>query len=189
MKKAIVFVVCGMALALGLRLSAQETPLLLPAALEKELAAKASDVTEVTLDKKMLGFATKFMNSKKGEDEDARQLIEGLNGIYVREYEFEKEGEYPVDVVQQLRQGYSGSEWSSVVRERSKKESTDVLVRLVNGQPHGLFILEAEPKELTIVLIDGPIRMEDLGKLKGISGLEGISGVGSEAARKKGGEK
>jgi hypothetical protein len=45
------------------------------------------------------------------------------------------------------------------------------MVKLVNGESHGLFILSAEPKELAIVLILGPIRMEDLAKLRGVGGL------------------
>ena len=51
------------------------------------------------------------------------------------------------------------------------------MVKLVNGEPHGIFILTAEPKELTIVLILRPIRMEDLGKLKGLSGLGALGSV------------
>jgi hypothetical protein len=51
------------------------------------------------------------------------------------------------------------------------------MVKLVNGQSHGLFVLDVEPKELTIVLILGPVKMEDLGKLKGISGLISLSDV------------
>ena len=45
------------------------------------------------------------------------------------------------------------------------------MVKMVNGETRGMFILSAEPKELTIVLILGPVRMEDLGRLKGIGGL------------------
>ena len=65
-----------------------------------------------------------------------------------------------------------------MVRERERKtgETTDVMVKLVNGEPHGMFILTAEPKELTIVLILGPIRMEQLSELRGIGGLGGALG-------------
>jgi hypothetical protein len=51
------------------------------------------------------------------------------------------------------------------------------MVKLVNGETHGMFILSAEPKELTIVLILGPVRMEDLGKLHGLSGLGALGDV------------
>ena len=144
-----------------------------PSPVEKELAARASDVTEVTLGKNMLAFAAKILNNKDGDDAQVRKLIEGLQGIYVREYEFDKEGQYSQEQVEQLRKYFETNEWSSLVKSRERKsgESTDVMVKLVNGESHGLFILSAEPKELAIVLILGPIRMEDLSKLRGVGGL------------------
>jgi hypothetical protein len=165
--------------ASGSNVIAQASPLLLPPAVEKDLAARASDVTEVTLNKSMLGFASKFMNGKGKDDAAVRQLIDGLDGIYVRSYEFEKPGEYSMDQVETLRKSFETPEWSPMVRERERKngETTDILVKLVNGEPHGMFILTAEPKELTIVLIMGPIRLDQLSELNGFSGLSGLGDV------------
>jgi hypothetical protein len=173
--------------ALAMPAVAQTSPLPLPPAVEKELAARASDVTEITLGKNMLAFAAKFMNGKDQDEAATRQLIEGLDGIYVREYEFDKEGQYSMEDIAQLRQYFETSEWTPVVRERERKtgETTDVMVKLVNGEPHGMFILSVEPKELTIVLILGPIRMEDLGKLKGIAGLSVLGDVEKRAKAKE----
>jgi len=172
--------------------AAQDSPLPLPPAVEKELAAKASNVTEVTLGKNMLGFAAKFMNGKDEDEAATRKLIEGLQGIYVREYEFDKEGEYSLDQIEQLRKYFETSEWSPIVRERERKnrETTDVMVKLVNGESHGMFVLEAEPKDLTIVLILGPVKMEDLSKLKGLGGLSALGDVEKDVkpAKKGGGE-
>jgi hypothetical protein len=168
----------------------QITQLPLPPQVEKELAARASNVTEVTLGKNMLAVAAKFMKGKDKDEAATRQLIEGLDGIYVREYEFDKEGQFSMDEVEQLRKHFESSEWSSLVRERDRKsgESTDVMIKLVNGETHGMFILEAAPKELTIVLILGPVRMEDLGKLKGIGGLGALGEVQKSVHKdKKGG--
>lgn len=150
-----------------------QTALPLPTPAEKELAAKATNVTEVTLGKNMLEFAAKFMTGKDENQEATRHLIEGLEGIYVRDYEFEKPGEYSMEDVEKLRQAFETPEWSPMVRERERKkgESTDVLMKMVNGEPHGMFILSAEEKELSIVLILGPIRMDDLGKISGMAGL------------------
>jgi hypothetical protein len=166
---------CGLAIPLH----AQESPLPLPPALEKQLAARASDVTEVTLGKNMLSFASKFMDGKDKDDVAAKQLIDGLDGIYVRSYEFDKEGQYSMDDVEQLRKSFETGEWTPMVRERERKsgETTDIFVKNVNGEPHGIFILTAEPKELTIVLILGPIRMEDLGKLHGLAGLGALGSL------------
>ncbi|MGC1461795.1 MAG: DUF4252 domain-containing protein [Terracidiphilus sp.] len=177
MKNQLIAFVLGVA-AWAAPAFAQPSPLLLPPAVEKDLAARASDVTEVTLDKNMLGFASKFMNGKDKDDASVRQLIQGLEGIYVRSYEFDKEGQYSMDQIDSLRKTFETSEWSPMVRERERKsgETTDILVKLVNGEPHGMFILAAEPKELTIVLIMGPIRMDQLGELSGIAGLGGALG-------------
>jgi uncharacterized protein DUF4252 len=171
MKNGIVGVVLGVA-ALVIPAAAQNN-LPLPSPVEKELAARASNVTEVTLGKNMLGFAAKFMNGKDGDEAATRHLIEGLDGIYVRDYEFDKEGQYSMVDIEKLRQYFETSEWSPIVRERDKKsgETTDVMMKLVNGEAHGMFILDAEPKELAIVLILGPVKMDDLHKLSGLGGL------------------
>ena len=84
---------------------AQTSPLPLPPAVEKELAARASDVTEVTLGKNMLEFAAKFMDGKDKDQAAVRQLIQGLDGIYVRSYEFDKAGEFSIAATGTTRQG------------------------------------------------------------------------------------
>ena len=182
MKKRVVVWVLGLA-ALAAPVMAQ-SGLPLPSPVEKELAARASNVTEVTLGKNMLSFAAKFMDGKDKDEEATRHLIEGLDGIYVREYEFDKEGQYSAVDVDKLRSYFqTGGEWSSVVREHDKRsgESTDVMMKMVNGNPHGLFVLDAEPKELSIVLILGPVKMEDLSKLSAIGGLGVLGDLDSES--------
>ncbi len=162
----------AVALAMAAR-AQQPSPLPLPPALEKELAARASNVTEVTLGKNMLGFAAKFMNGKDQDEAATKRLIENLDGIYVREYEFDKDGQYSMEEVAKLRSYFATSEWTPIVhsRERNSGETTDVLLKVVNGETRGMFVLSAEPRELSIVLILGPVRMEDLGRLKGLGGL------------------
>jgi hypothetical protein len=169
---------------------AQNSPLPLPSPVEKELAARASGVTEVTLGKNMLAFAAKFMHDKDEDEVGVRQLIEGLDGIYVREYEFDKEGEYSIDQIEQLRKYFETPEWTPVVHEHERKsgETTDILMKVVNGGNRGLFILSAEPKDLTIVLILGPIRVEDLAKLHGLAGLDSLAYLdkdGNEKVKEK----
>jgi len=166
---------------------AQNSALPLPSPVEKELAAKASDVTEVTLGKNMLGFAAKFMNGDDKDEAATRKLIEGLDGIYVREYEFDKDGAYSMDQLKQLRAYFETPEWTPIVhsRERDSGETADVLVKMVNGESHGIFVLAAEPRELTIVLILGPIHPDQLSELKGLGGL-GMLGDVDEHHKDKG---
>jgi hypothetical protein len=116
----------------------------------------------------MLGFAGQFMDK---DDASTKKLVEGLDGIYIRNYEFAKEGAYTKEEIDQLRAYFTnGGEWKSLVKEHSQKdgESSDIMVKMVNGQNHGMFILTAEPKEISIVFILGPIQMDELKHLNGL---------------------
>ena len=168
------------ALALAVPALAQNaSPLNIPPQIEKELSARATNVTEVTLGKNMLNFAAKYMNGKDKDDAAAQQLIQNLDGIYVRDYEFDKPGDYSIDDLDQLRKSFEGPEWSTIVSDREKKtgETTYVMIKTVNGQSQGLFVFSAEPKELSLVLILGPINMDQLGELKGLGGLSSLGDV------------
>ena len=172
------FLVAGMT-ALG---AVAQDQLPAPSPIEKQLAARATHVTEVTLDKNMLAFAARFMDGK-GKDGDkeeqaAKEMIRNLTGVYVREYEFDKERSYTEEDVEGLRKYFENSDWSPMVKERGHKsadggaaEGTDVFVKLVNGQMEGLFVLDAEAKELSLVLILGPIDINNLSKLGGNFGI------------------
>lgn len=157
---------------------AQTAALPQPSPVEKELAARATHVSEVTLDKNMLGFATQAMNDRHKDHDDSRaqRLISGLDGIYVRSYEFDKPGQYHDSDIDELRKHYETGEWTPLVRESDRRsgEISDVMVRMVNGQSRGMFILSAEPRELSIVLLLGSVNMDDLSALRGLSGLSGL---------------
>ena len=164
---------------------AQTSPLPAPSPVEKELAARASDVTEVTLGKNMLAFAAKIMNGKNEDDAEARRLIEGLEGSTSAStsstrgavLERKKSSNWQLLRAQRLVADCEGA-------RTQIGESTDVMVKLVNGEPHGMFILDVEPQGLTIVLILGPIHMDDLGKLKGIGGLSALGDVARDVKDK-----
>jgi hypothetical protein len=179
MKRQWIAFLMGAASFIGPMAAQNSSQLVLPPQLEKDLSARAANVTEVTLNKNMLGFAAKFMNSGDKDQAAVKELIDGLEGIYVRDYEFDKEGQYSMDDIDKLRQAFATPEWSPMVHSRERKgaETADILVKLVNGEPQGMFILSAEPRELSIVLILGPIRLDQLGELKGIGGLGALGDI------------
>lgn len=161
-----------------------------PSPIEKTLAERATHVTEVTLDKNMLAFASKFMDGDKDgdkEDKAVKEMIRNLKGVYVREYEFDKENSYTGAELEGLRKYFESSDWSPMVHERTKgvAQGTDVFVKLVNGQMQGLFVLDAEARELSLVLILGPI---DVDKLSGLGGNFGIPKDAMKKAQKEAGK-
>lgn len=166
---------CGLLLAIPV--IAQDTQPDFPVALDKKLAARASDVNEVTMDKTMLKFASLFLHSKNKDDAEAQHLIQNLNAIYVRDYEFSQPGQYTPDDLRTIRRQFLGPNWNPMVRTHSKKGEgdTDIYIKLVDGTVQGMFILDAEPKELNMVYISGSILPEDLKDLGGNFGIPNIN--------------
>jgi hypothetical protein len=139
------------------------------------LAAKASETTEVTLNGHMLQVAAKFMNDEG--DAEARELVKKLKGIYVRSFQFDKTGEYSAADVDSIRTQLKSPLWEKVVGVHSKKdgENAEIYFKSDSGdQIAGLVIIAADPKELTIVHIDGPLNPSDLDKLGGDFGVPRI---------------
>ena len=162
-----------------------------PITLDKKLAARATNVDEVTLNKNMLNFASQFLDSKQKDDTQVKHLVQKLNAIYVREYDFDKPDQYTAEDLKTIRQQFLGPEWNPMVRERSKKGAgdTDVYVKLVRGEIQGMFVLDAEPKELDFVYISGPIRPEDLAQLGGNFGIPNINTGKNLSSTSKGASK
>ncbi len=142
-----------------------------PVTLQKQLAARASNYTEVNLDRKMLAFAGQFMNKK--DDAATRHLIEKLNGVYVRTYEFSKPGQYTAADLDSIRRQFQTSAWSPMVKDHSKDGSSDsdIYIKSEGGEILGMFILNAEPQELDFVYISGPISLDDLSAMGGNFGV------------------
>lgn len=136
-----------------------------------KLAAKADEVVKVTMDKKMLQFASKFMDNEG--DVEGKRLVSKLNGIYVRSLEFKKPGEFTEADVEPIRAQLKGPEWSRIVQveSRSEKEHVEIYIKNVNGEAKGLVVLSEEPMELVLVHLDGPISPEDLDDLSGNFGI------------------
>ena len=141
-----------------------------------KLSDKAAEVADVTLDGPMLKLASKFLTEENDPEEaQVKDLIKNLKGIYIRSYEFDKEGEYTEADVEQIREQLKAPAWSRIVGVRSKRERENDEIYLMteggSGNILGLAIISAEPKELTVVNIVGPIDIDKLSMLEGHMGI------------------
>lgn len=151
-------------------LRAQEVPI--PASIEK-LSATAKESVEVTMDGPMLRWASKFLSADDPDEEKAAKLIVNLKGIYVRSFEFDKDGAYSSAEVDSLRAQFHSPGWSKVVGVRSEHDgdNVDVFFKLENDKMAGIVIIAAEPRELTYVNIVGPLEIDQLADLGGEFGI------------------
>lgn len=144
----------------------------LPAEVEK-LSSTAKETVEVKMDGPMLRWASKFLSAEDPDEQKAAQLVQNLKSIYVRNFEFDKEGAYSSPEVEALRSQFGPPAWSRVVGVRSARngENVDVYFKLENEKMAGIVIISAAPKELTFVNIVGPIEVDQLADLGGEFGI------------------
>ena len=144
----------------------------IPADVQK-LSAKAKETVEVNMEGPMLRWAAKFLNAEDSDERQAAKLVANLKGIYVRSFEFSKEGEYSAADVESLRAQVRTPGWNKVVGVRSETDgdNVDVFFKLEEDKMAGIVIISAEPRELTFISIVGPIDVNQLADLGGEFGI------------------
>lgn len=140
----------------------------------EKLNSKASEVNDVTLDGAMLELAWKFIDAS--HDPDAahlKEILKGLKGIYVKNFEFDGPNQYSQEDVEAIRSQLTGPGWTRIVESHSKKskEHDEIYVLKQGDKVAGMAILVAEPTELTVVNIVGFIDIDKLGELEGHFGI------------------
>lgn len=137
----------------------------------EHLAARASESVDVTLDSSMLQLASKFLSNDDPDSAKVKQIISKMKGVYVRSFEFAKESQYSMDEIEPLRAQLKSPHWSRIVSEKSKTENAEVYIGRDGDKITGMVVIDAEPKELTVVHIDGPIDVNELSELGGHMGI------------------
>ena len=172
-----IFIICAAAGS-----SSAQDPRIQTSSLD-HLASKAEQTVDVSLDASMMRLAAMVFDKKDADEMRVKQLVEGLKGIYVRSFEFEKEGEYLTADLDSIRSQLRGSAWSRLVNVSSKKEgSVEIYLMSQGSQILGLAVLAYEPKEITVVNILGDI---DLQKLSELEGNFGVPDLGIDKPKKK----
>jgi hypothetical protein len=153
----------------------------------EQLASKAAEVVDVTMDASMLQLASRFLSEKDADQAKVKKLVAGLKGVYVKSFEFDNPGEYSQSDLESIRSQLRAPEWSRVVGVRSRKssENAEVYMRKEGDKIGGLTIIATEPKELTIVNIVGPIDPEMLSELGGHFGIPSVETRKDERTPKK----
>jgi hypothetical protein len=137
------------------------------------VAAKSSEHVDVSLNAATLQLAAKFLGGDDPDESRVRKLIEGIEGIYVRHYNFKSPGTWTQADLEPIRAQLRGSDWSKIVGATSTEDggSTEVWLHLAGGKSIGMAIVATDPKEVTVVNIVGNIDLEALAKLGGHFGV------------------
>ena len=142
------------------------------------LSSKASDSVDISVNTSMLQFAAKYLG-KDPDEARVKKLIVGIEGIYIKSFEFKQDGGYSPADLNRVRNQLKPPEWSRIVGIKSggESENIEVWVRNERGKVTGVAILASEPRELTVCNLVGNIDLESLSDLGGHFGIPDIPKV------------
>ena len=132
------------------------------------LASKAKESVDITLDSSMLQMAGGFLASGGKDGNDIKSLLVGLKTITVKSFQFKETGQYRTEDLEPIRAQLRTPGWNKIVSVQSQEETSEIYTRTEQGKMAGFVIIAAEPRELTVVAIEGTIDLNDLAKLKAL---------------------
>lgn len=168
----IILIAAGIALSCGApALFAQEFDF---KSLDK-VGAHAKSSTNLNLDGDTLKLASGFLGSGGNDkDDDAvKGLVANMKAMYIRDWKFDKPGQYDDKDLEPLRTFLKP--WKTILDVRDNGESTQICVKPAADNKNGGFaLISAEPKEVSVIFIDGTLGLGDLQKLSGVMGIPDI---------------
>jgi hypothetical protein len=142
-----------------------------------DLQRSATESVNITIGHGLLSLATFALKHDQPRDEEALEVLRGIESITVRSYEFDADGMYSKADVEAVRAQLTAPGWSPLaqVRQRAKGEDIDVYVSLDHDKMNGLAIVASSARKFTIVNVVGTIDPSKLAIVRDRLGLPGLS--------------
>jgi hypothetical protein len=132
------------------------------------LGTKAAETANINIDGILIRFAGSLLSSEEADEKQVKELISGVRGVYVRNYEFKAAGLYAESELSQIRSQLAGPGWSRVMSFRGRGDEmsdAEFYVAREGERVEGIVVLAAKPKEVTVINIVGSVDLEKLQKL------------------------
>ena len=146
------------------------------------LAARASEKQEITIGPDLLMSSGPALIAPGPQAEAAKKIVSELKGIYVRSYEFDDEKAFSMEDINAIRKQLAAPGWVKIVSneekdKRGRWELQEIYFFQPGGKINGVLIINAEPGELQVVNIVGPVDFAKLAALAGTLGIPNIAGA------------
>lgn len=135
------------------------------------LDRQARENTQIALDGPMLRAAA----SNADGDAEAQQALKNLKGVYIHHLEFASPVTYPPGLLKGIASQLGAPAWHMIVQTRDGHEQTWIAVQRDREVVTALALVNAQPNELTIINIIGPLP-HGLASLSALGALGGSIG-------------
>lgn len=131
-----------------------------------KLSSRAAEVVEVNLDQTALQALTKLTAFSERDRAKWKDLTSSLRGVYVRGYEFEREGEYSSEDIEIIRTQLRTPGWGRVAQVGGRDGSTDeVYLKQGSGELDAYAVISTAPRKICVINVVGPMKLDEIGLL------------------------
>lgn len=139
------------------------------------LADKAKESVDISLEGEQLKSAGAFLGGN-ANDPQVAELLNGLQGIFIKVFEFDKPGQYSMRDIEGVVKQVQLEGWSRLMSVRDGDERVEMWLR-DNHVDGGMFFVASEPTELVMINIVGKVNLAALSKLQGKMGIPNLPGL------------
>lgn len=140
------------------------------------LRARATETVDVNVGGLLLGLA-RWATTNERESDPNLAILDDIKSVLVRSYKFEKDGEYSRSDVDQVRDQLRAPAWNAMVQvhKRDAQEDVDIFICVEDNKTCGLAVIATQPREFTVVSIEGSIDIDRLAQIEGEFGIPKFS--------------
>ena len=130
-----------------------------------KLAARATESVEITMNDVQAQFLRKLVSLNQSDQSKLNVLLSKLKGVYVRGYEFARDGEYSDSDIEEIRAQLRSPGWERIVEVRSRNKSDEVFFMPRNDEVAGFAAVSTEPRKVCVINIIGPMDLDEMALL------------------------
>ncbi|HSE97721.1 MAG TPA: DUF4252 domain-containing protein, partial [Blastocatellia bacterium] len=132
------------------------------------ITAQASEIIDINVDGALLKLVPlAAFGLRPTSRAKIKELIDGLKGIYIKRFEFEKEGDYTAEDVNAIRSQVAAPGWTRVagVKTGRGRQHIEGYIMSEGNTITGVAIISSEPRELIVANVVGVIDIDKLAEL------------------------
>src|SRR5262245_9712615 len=126
------------------------------------LAASAVESVEITMNDVQVQFLKRVVSLSESDQSKFKALLSKLKGIYVRGYEFARDGEYSDADVEEIRAQLRPPGWRRIVEVRNRDGGDEVFFMPREDEMAGFAAISTDRRKICVINIVGPMNLDEM---------------------------
>lgn len=130
------------------------------------LGASAVESVEITMNDVQTQFLRRLVSLGESDRSRLKASLSKLKGVYVRGYEFARDGEYSDADIEEIRAQLRQPAWRRIVEVRNRNRGDEVFFMPRDDEIAGYAAISTEPRKICVINIVGSMDIDEIALLE-----------------------